>query len=137
METSRQVAPTLVDLSVHIHTYISWDGIASSLCAAVIPKVTKHLLSNPVFTCIILAACMEIAVVAGFAAFLAKYLEQQFNLTTTEANQLLGRYSHARTHTQHSVTTSGAGSHPSSAFLLQGSLPFRVRVWASSWAACW
>ncbi|XP_077452981.1 solute carrier organic anion transporter family member 3A1 [Stigmatopora argus] len=56
----------------------------------VIPKVTKHLLSNPVFTCIILAACMEIAVVAGFAAFLAKYLEQQFNLTTTSANQLLG-----------------------------------------------
>ncbi|KAM7002827.1 solute carrier organic anion transporter family member 3A1 isoform 2-T2 [Tautogolabrus adspersus] len=56
----------------------------------VIPKVTKHLLSNPVFTCITLAACMEIAVVAGFAAFLGKYLEQQFNLTTTSANQLLG-----------------------------------------------
>ncbi|MEQ2273187.1 Solute carrier organic anion transporter member 3A1, partial [Xenotaenia resolanae] len=56
----------------------------------VIPKVTKHLLSNPVFTCIILAACMEIAVVAGFAAFLGKYLEQQFNLTTTSATQLLG-----------------------------------------------
>lgn len=56
----------------------------------VIPKVTKHLLSNAVFTCIILAACMETAVVAGFAAFLGKYLEQQFNLTTTSANQLLG-----------------------------------------------
>ncbi|XP_074489107.1 solute carrier organic anion transporter family member 3A1 [Sebastes fasciatus] len=56
----------------------------------VIPKVTKHLLSNPVFTCIVLAACMEIGVVAGFAAFLGKYLEQQFNLTTTSANQLLG-----------------------------------------------
>ncbi|XP_078305107.1 solute carrier organic anion transporter family member 3A1 isoform X4 [Panthera onca] len=55
-----------------------------------IPKVTKHLLSNPVFTCIVLAACMEIAVVAGFAAFLGKYLEQQFNLTTSSANQLLG-----------------------------------------------
>lgn len=60
-----------------------------SFCS-VIPKVTKHLLSNPVFTCIVLAACMEIAVVAGFAAFLGKYLEQQFNLTTTSANQLLG-----------------------------------------------
>ncbi|XP_039881601.1 solute carrier organic anion transporter family member 3A1 [Simochromis diagramma] len=56
----------------------------------VIPTVTKQLLSNPVFTCIVLAACMEIAVVAGFAAFLGKYLEQQFNLTTTSANQLLG-----------------------------------------------
>ncbi|XP_056271715.1 solute carrier organic anion transporter family member 3A1 [Pseudoliparis swirei] len=56
----------------------------------VIPKVTKHLLSNPVFTCIVLAACMEIAVVAGFAAFLGKYLEQQFSLTTSSANQLLG-----------------------------------------------
>ena len=29
--------------------------------------------------------------VAGFAAFLGKYLEQQFNLTTSSANQLLGR----------------------------------------------
>lgn len=56
-----------------------------------IPRVTRHLLSNPVFSCITLAACMEIAVVAGFAAFLGKYLEQQFNLTTTSANQLLGR----------------------------------------------
>lgn len=58
---------------------------------SVIPRVTRHLLSNPVFTCITLAACMEIAVVAGFAAFLGKYLEQQFNLTTSSANQLLGR----------------------------------------------
>lgn len=57
----------------------------------VIPRVTQHLLSNPVFSCITLAACMEIAVVAGFAAFLGKYLEQQFNLTTSSANQLLGR----------------------------------------------
>lgn len=67
--------------------------VTLALCCslpAVIPKVTKHLLSNPVFTCIILAACMEIAVVAGFAAFLGKYLEQQFNLTTSSANQLLG-----------------------------------------------
>uniref|UniRef100_H3CJW7 Solute carrier organic anion transporter family member 3A1 n=1 Tax=Tetraodon nigroviridis TaxID=99883 RepID=H3CJW7_TETNG len=56
----------------------------------VIPRVTRHLLSNPVFSCITLAACMEIAVVAGFAAFLGKYLEQQFHLTTSSANQLLG-----------------------------------------------
>ncbi|XP_042554510.1 solute carrier organic anion transporter family member 3A1 isoform X2 [Dipodomys spectabilis] len=66
---------------------------SSASCFAqlrVIPTVTKHLLSNPVFTCITLAACMEIAVVAGFAAFLGKYLEQQFNLTTSSANQLLG-----------------------------------------------
>lgn len=53
--------------------------------------MTRHLLANPVFSCITLAACMEIAVVAGFAAFLGKYLEQQFNLTTSSANQLLGR----------------------------------------------
>ncbi|XP_034032430.1 solute carrier organic anion transporter family member 3A1 isoform X1 [Thalassophryne amazonica] len=71
----------------------NYEPATSATCCQqlrVIPKVTKHLLSNPVFTCIILAACMEIAVVAGFAAFLAKYLEQQFNLTTTSANQLLG-----------------------------------------------
>uniref|UniRef100_A0A3B3R472 Solute carrier organic anion transporter family member n=1 Tax=Paramormyrops kingsleyae TaxID=1676925 RepID=A0A3B3R472_9TELE len=65
-------------------------GISCCEHLKVIPRVTKHLLSNPVFTCIILAACMEIAVVAGFAAFLGKYLEQQFNLTTSSANQLLG-----------------------------------------------
>ncbi|KAM8860455.1 solute carrier organic anion transporter family member 3A1 [Synchiropus picturatus] len=72
---------------------LSHEPLNSATCCEqlrVIPKVTKHLLSNPVFTCIILAACMEIAVVAGFAAFLGKYLEQQFNLTTTSANQLLG-----------------------------------------------
>ncbi|KAI4905277.1 hypothetical protein NFI96_022699 [Prochilodus magdalenae] len=72
--------------------HLPGNGNTVSCCdhLRVIPKVTKHLLSNPVFTCIILAACMEIAVVAGFAAFLGKYLEQQFNLTTTSANQLLG-----------------------------------------------
>uniref|UniRef100_A0A674KE29 Solute carrier organic anion transporter family member n=1 Tax=Terrapene triunguis TaxID=2587831 RepID=A0A674KE29_9SAUR len=71
----------------------SLEGEDSASCLQqlrVIPKVTKHLLANPVFTCIVLAACMEIAVVAGFAAFLGKYLEQQFNLTTSSANQLLG-----------------------------------------------
>ncbi|KAM3870433.1 solute carrier organic anion transporter family member 3A1 isoform 2-T2 [Diretmus argenteus] len=71
----------------------SHEPVNSPTCCQqlrVIPKVTKHLLSNPVFTCIILAACMEIGVVAGFAAFLGKYLEQQFNLTTSSANQLLG-----------------------------------------------
>lgn len=75
-----------------------------------IPKVTKHLLSNPVFTCIILAACMEIAVVAGFAAFLGKYLEQQFNLTTTSANQLLGERRDSNLHLGPGRRTSG-GAH--------------------------
>ncbi|KAG7522548.1 solute carrier organic anion transporter family member 3A1-like [Solea senegalensis] len=73
---------------VHCHELANSATCCQQL--KVIPKVTKHLLSNPVFTCIILAACMEIAVVAGFAAFLGKYLEQQFNLTTSSANQLLG-----------------------------------------------
>ena len=75
-----------------------------------IPKVTKHLLSNPVFTCITLAACMEIGVVAGFAAFLGKYLEQQFNLTTTSANQLLGAC--ARGVAGRTGAESGAASPP-------------------------
>ncbi|XP_073509398.1 solute carrier organic anion transporter family member 3A1 isoform X1 [Phyllobates terribilis] len=72
------------------HSSESGEGTSCFQQLRVIPKVTKHLLSNPVFTCIVLAACMEIAVVAGFAAFLGKYLEQQFNLTTSSANQLLG-----------------------------------------------
>uniref|UniRef100_A0AAY4BQ33 Solute carrier organic anion transporter family member n=1 Tax=Denticeps clupeoides TaxID=299321 RepID=A0AAY4BQ33_9TELE len=73
-----------------LHSHDPGNGTSCCQQLRVIPKVTKHLLSNPVFTCIVLAACMEIAVVAGFAAFLGKYLEQQFNLTTTSANQLLG-----------------------------------------------
>lgn len=72
------------------HHLQSQDNSSCLQQLKVIPTVTKHLLSNPVFTCIVLAACMEIAVVAGFAAFLGKYLEQQFNLTTSSANQLLG-----------------------------------------------
>lgn len=71
---------------------LSSFSLFSSITDPVIPRVTRHLLSNPVFSCITLAACMEIAVVAGFAAFLGKYLEQQFNLTTSSANQLLGRW---------------------------------------------
>ncbi|XP_078730818.1 solute carrier organic anion transporter family member 3A1 isoform X2 [Lampetra fluviatilis] len=55
----------------------------------VIPRATRTLLRNPVFTCIVLAACAEIAVIAGFAAFLGKYLERQYNLTASYANQLL------------------------------------------------
>ncbi|XP_054944178.1 solute carrier organic anion transporter family member 3A1 isoform X6 [Physeter macrocephalus] len=77
-----------VDCCIHSSPFLHREPLGAG--TALIPKVTKHLLSNPVFTCIILAACMEIAVVAGFAAFLGKYLEQQFNLTTSSANQLLG-----------------------------------------------
>ncbi|XP_061670242.1 solute carrier organic anion transporter family member 3A1-like [Syngnathoides biaculeatus] len=73
-----------------IHGFDLNSGLSVCQHLRVIPRVTRHLLSNPVFSCITLAACMEIAVVAGFAAFLGKYLEQQFNLTTSSANQLLG-----------------------------------------------
>eukprot|EP00066_Takifugu_rubripes_P005428 XP_003969467.1 PREDICTED: solute carrier organic anion transporter family member 3A1 [Takifugu rubripes] len=73
-----------------IHGFDANSGLSVCEHLRVIPRVTRHLLSNPVFSCITLAACMEIAVVAGFAAFLGKYLEQQFNLTTSSANQLLG-----------------------------------------------
>lgn len=73
-----------------MHGFDLNSGLSVCEHLRVIPRVTRHLLSNPVFTCITLAACMEIAVVAGFAAFLGKYLEQQFNLTTSSANQLLG-----------------------------------------------
>ncbi|XP_077569983.1 solute carrier organic anion transporter family member 3A1-like [Stigmatopora nigra] len=73
-----------------VHGFDMNAGLSVCQHLRVIPRVTRHLLSNPVFSCVTLAACMEIAVVAGFAAFLGKYLEQQFNLTTSSANQLLG-----------------------------------------------
>lgn len=82
------ILPSLLPLILIFYTSFSLHIFSID---AVIPRVTRHLLSNPVFSCITLAACMEIAVVAGFAAFLGKYLEQQFNLTTSSANQLLGR----------------------------------------------
>ncbi|KAM6961089.1 solute carrier organic anion transporter family member 3A1 isoform 2-T2 [Aplochiton taeniatus] len=87
-QTADYEAPKPSNGAAHNHEPTSSPTCCQQL--RVIPKVTKHLLSNPVFTCIILAACMEIGVVAGFAAFLGKYLEQQFNLTTSSANQLLG-----------------------------------------------
>ncbi|XP_072372470.1 solute carrier organic anion transporter family member 3A1-like [Scyliorhinus torazame] len=55
-----------------------------------IPQVTKQLLMNPVFTCVVLAACMEVAAISGFAAFLGKYLESQFGLSASYANQFIG-----------------------------------------------
>ncbi|XP_078422016.1 solute carrier organic anion transporter family member 3A1-like isoform X2 [Cetorhinus maximus] len=61
----------------------------SSLYIA-IPQVTKQLLMNPVFTCVVLAACMEVAAISGFAAFLGKYLESQFGLSASYANQFIG-----------------------------------------------
>ncbi|XP_032873258.1 solute carrier organic anion transporter family member 3A1-like [Amblyraja radiata] len=55
-----------------------------------IPQVTKQLLMNPVFTCVVLSACMEVAAISGFAAFLGKYLERQFGLSASYANQFIG-----------------------------------------------
>ncbi|XP_007891308.2 solute carrier organic anion transporter family member 3A1-like [Callorhinchus milii] len=55
-----------------------------------IPQVTKQLLTNPVFTCVVLSACMEVAAISGFAAFLGKYLERQFGLSASYANQFIG-----------------------------------------------
>lgn len=115
-----------------------WDSVAHPLfplSLSVIPKVTKHLLSNPVFTCIVLAACMEIAVVAGFAAFLGKYLEQQFNFTTSSANQLLGKASSV--HPIRSQRASEQKPHLDFLLRLKAWQRFPVRVWGSSWGACW
>ncbi|XP_039614852.1 solute carrier organic anion transporter family member 3A1-like isoform X2 [Polypterus senegalus] len=53
-------------------------------------SVTKQLLQNPVFACIVLAACMGLAAIGGMSAFLGKYLESQFGLNTAYANQLIG-----------------------------------------------
>ncbi|KAK6492775.1 solute carrier organic anion transporter family member 3A1-like [Huso huso] len=53
-------------------------------------SVTKQLFQNPVFTCIVLAACMGLAAIGGMSAFLGKYLESQFGLNTSSANQLIG-----------------------------------------------
>uniref|UniRef100_A0A8C4RY24 Solute carrier organic anion transporter family member n=1 Tax=Erpetoichthys calabaricus TaxID=27687 RepID=A0A8C4RY24_ERPCA len=53
-------------------------------------NVTKQLLQNPVFACIVLAACMGLAAIGGMSAFLGKYLESQFGLNTAYANQLIG-----------------------------------------------
>ncbi|XP_061748711.1 solute carrier organic anion transporter family member 3A1-like [Nerophis ophidion] len=93
-ESEQAMLPSPLSLdyqaSKGVHGFDINSGLSVCQHLRVIPQVTRHLLSNPVFSCITLAACMEIAVVAGFAAFLGKYLEQQFNLTTSSANQLLG-----------------------------------------------
>uniref|UniRef100_UPI00358DF74F solute carrier organic anion transporter family member 3A1-like isoform X1 n=1 Tax=Myxine glutinosa TaxID=7769 RepID=UPI00358DF74F len=55
-----------------------------------IPGETLAILRNPVFTCVLLSGCAEVAAVASFSSFLSKYLESQFDLTATFANQILG-----------------------------------------------
>ena len=76
--------PVVVGTFTALHIPFGWIEALAWLDLALATVTALYL------SAIILAACMEIAVVAGFAAFLGKYLEQQFNLTTSSANQLLG-----------------------------------------------
>uniref|UniRef100_A0A4W3JUV3 Solute carrier organic anion transporter family member n=1 Tax=Callorhinchus milii TaxID=7868 RepID=A0A4W3JUV3_CALMI len=65
------------------------EGVLSKSCEK-LQILTKQLLTNPVFTCVVLSACMEVAAISGFAAFLGKYLERQFGLSASYANQFIG-----------------------------------------------
>ncbi|KAG1670329.1 Solute carrier organic anion transporter family member 3A1 [Nymphon striatum] len=65
---------TKIEKPVEIDT--SWSGI---------PKRTRPLLKNPVYICLTLAVATEMFSIYGIIYFLPKYLEQQFQITASEA----------------------------------------------------
>lgn len=56
-----------------------------------IPQALKALLVNPTFFFLNMAGASEGLLVAGFAAFLPKVIENQFSLTATWAALIMGR----------------------------------------------
>lgn len=55
-----------------------------------IPKALFALLSNPTFCLINLASVSENLLISGFAAFLPKFIENQFSVTAVKAALLMG-----------------------------------------------
>lgn len=57
-----------------------------------IPKACKALMVNPTFFCLNMAGASEGLLLAGFAAFLPKIIENQFNVTASWAAIVMGTY---------------------------------------------
>lgn len=55
-----------------------------------LPKYLKSLMTNPTYVCVTLAGGIDGIILSGLAAFLPKYLENQYRLTTAGAAQLFG-----------------------------------------------
>ncbi|GAB6018872.1 hypothetical protein CHUAL_000530 [Chamberlinius hualienensis] len=71
----------------HLDT-INQIGFGSSI--GHLPRSLKILASNPTFIFLSLAGAFEIMLLNGFAAFLPKFFEAQFNLTSSKAAFLVG-----------------------------------------------
>ena len=56
------------------------------------PKITWGLLTNLVVLAIALQALFHMAVVAGMATFMAKYLQNQFSISASKANVFVGKF---------------------------------------------
>lgn len=56
-----------------------------------LPRALKQLLSNPAFFMLNLAGSSEGLLVAGFAAFLPKLIENQFSVSASSAALLMGK----------------------------------------------
>lgn len=55
------------------------------------PKLVLALLANPAFLCLNLAGASEGLLIAGFAAFLPKLIENQFSVSASQAALLMGK----------------------------------------------
>jgi len=55
-----------------------------------LPKYLMSLMTNPTYICVTLAGGIDGIILSGLAAFLPKYLENQYRLTTAGAAQLFG-----------------------------------------------
>uniref|UniRef100_A0A8C9DEU8 Solute carrier organic anion transporter family member n=1 Tax=Prolemur simus TaxID=1328070 RepID=A0A8C9DEU8_PROSS len=59
----------------------------------VFPRVLLRTLRHPIFLLVVLAQVCMFSTVAGLAIFLPKFLERQFSVTASYANQLIGSLS--------------------------------------------
>ena len=57
-----------------------------------VPHHLKVLLTNPTYVMVTLFVCCDIFIIAGFATFGPKYVENQFSLTAAQAGGLFGEW---------------------------------------------
>lgn len=67
------------------------------ICVCIISTVTscfdRLLFLNPTFLCMTLAGAGDAAMIAGFAAFGPKYMQNQFSISAASAGIIFGGYS--------------------------------------------
>lgn len=88
--------PLLMCLSAQIKTlsqcsiYIDWSDVNAFLPAEFFPSL-KHLLETLVYCLFLCGSILKFNAIIGQITYMPKYMEQQFGLSTTRANFLVGK----------------------------------------------